>query len=199
MAGDSLEGIAAKIRAAVARFGKTSASAGGSGGLRVTIVDHSKASGKGLDRVFEAFDTTMDQIPQVLESAVPTIRAAHRAVFDTEGAAGRGAWAPLAPSTIRQRLRLGYGAGPILVRTGALRDHVLSADAQINRVGGGWELRIEPGRVVAGVPKYYALAMGRAENNLPGRPMVAIGPAEAVKVTSGIQRALRARAIANGL
>lgn len=39
--------------------------------------------------------------------------------FQAQGRPSR--WKPLAPATIRERLREGYGAGPILQRSGALR------------------------------------------------------------------------------
>jgi phage gpG-like protein len=42
--------------------------------------------------------------------------------FDTEGSNLDGAkWKRLSPNTVRQRVRLGYGAGPILQRTGRLK------------------------------------------------------------------------------
>lgn len=198
MAGD-IEAQLAKARRAAERFAAEVGPAGGGGGLRVTIFDDSAANGRGVDRIFEAFDATIDDIPLVLRDAVPSVREAHRAVFSTEGSAGRGAWPPLAPRTLAERRRLGYGPGPILVRTGALMRHVLAAEAKINRTGDGFELRIEPGVSVGGVPKYRALAKGSAATNLPGRPMVAVGPQAATRITSTIQRALRARAAANGL
>jgi phage gpG-like protein len=40
--------------------------------------------------------------------------------FDTEGAL-TGGWKPLSEGTIKQRVREGFGAGPMLQRTGALR------------------------------------------------------------------------------
>jgi hypothetical protein len=168
--------------------------------LRVTIHDDSKANGKGLDRIFEAFEATLDDVPDVFRQALPAIRKAHAEVFSSEGSAGRGRWAALAPRTQIERARLGYGPrSPILVRTGALRRHVLTAPAKITRGSGFVRLEIRPGDVVAGVPKYRALALGAPSNNLPARPMVALGPANAARVTSAIQRALRARAAANGL
>lgn len=195
----------AAVRAAVARFLKAGAkgtppSSGNRippGMIGVTIRDDSTARARGLDRMFDAFGATIDDLPKVLEAAVPTIREAHRAVFTTEGAAGRGAWAPLAPLTLRERARLGFGPGPIHVRTGALRDHVLGTPATITRRGDVVELRIRPDDNVGGVPKYRALALGT--DRIPARPMVAIGPAAATKVTSSIQRAFRDRARANGL
>lgn len=45
------------------------------------------------------------------------IRAGFAANFASQGSA-RGAWATLAPATIRDRIRRGFGASPIRVRTG---------------------------------------------------------------------------------
>ena len=45
-----------------------------------------------------------------------------QARFDSQG---HGEWPALAPSTVEQRLRLGFGAGPILHRTGDLRDSLV--------------------------------------------------------------------------
>lgn len=196
----------ARLKAAVDRFVKA-ANAGGSppgagkrippGMIGITIVDDAPRNSRGLDRIFDAFGATIDELPDVLREAVPTIRAAHRAVFETEGAAGRGSWPALAPATLRDRARRGFPPGPIHVRTGALKAHVLAAPATITRTGSTVTLRIRPGDTVDGVPKYRALALGT--DRIPSRPMVAIGPGQAVKVSSTIQRALRARARANGL
>lgn len=194
MAGDPF----AEIDAAVHRLTER-ANRGRGMFIRVTIVDDAAETRRGLDRVFDAFDATMDELPAVLRDALPAIRAGFAANFATEGAAGSGAWAPLAPRTLRDRARLGFGPGPILTRTGALQAHVLGAPARITSGGGGVELRIRPDKVVDGVPKYDALAKGYAPNSLPGRPMVVLGPASANRVASAISRSLRERARAHGL
>lgn len=196
--GDRLKRIE-KAAQAASRGSAASAGRGLSSGIRVTILDDSKKRGKGVDRIFDALDATMEDIPNILADTVPTIREIHKQVFATEGSAGRGAWAGLSPRTIAQRKRLGFGAGPILKRTGALEDHVLTTPAQITRDGDGYELRIQPDPSVGGVKKYRALALGYAKNSLPGRPMVAIGPTGARKFTTQLARLLRARAAANGL
>lgn len=165
--------------------------------IGITIRDDAPGNTKGLDRIFDGFGATMNDLPAILLEAVPTIRAAHAEVFRSEGAAGRGRWSALAPSTLAERQRLGFGPGPILVRTGGLRDHVLSAPARITRRGNTVELRIQPAAVVDGVPKYAANALGT--DRIPARPMVALGPAASARVTSVVSRALRARARANGL
>jgi hypothetical protein len=193
------KGALSGVEAAVRRFENALTGKSPASQLRVTIYDDSKARGKGLDRIFDAFDITMREIPEVLASIVPTVHDAHRRNFATEGSAGRGKWAPLAPSTLAERQRLGFGSGPILNRTGALEAHVVGTPARITRRGNVVELRIEPDVNVGGVPKYRALAVGNPSTNLPGRPMVTVGPASATKITSALQRALRAHAAARGL
>lgn len=194
-----LDRLAAAVRA-FANKSTTSAASGRGAGMRITIRDDSAENRKGLDRIFDAFDATIDDMPDVFRDALPAIRAAHREVFKSEGSSGRGAWEGLAQRTREERAALGYGpSGPILKRTGALEEHVLATPAEITRTPTGIELRIAPDREVGGVPKYFALAKGYAPGNLPGRPMVALGPAAARRVTSAIQRALRDRAQANGL
>lgn len=193
-----MTGDLGRLSAAVRRT--TGRGAVGHGFLRLTIEDDSAENDRGLDRLFDAMGATLDDMPAIFTDALPSIRAAHREVFTSEGASGRGQWEGLAQRTREERVQLGYGAsGPILVRTGALMAHVLSTVAQITRTGDGWELKIRPEREVDGVPKYDALAKGYAANNLPGRPMVALGPAAAKRVTSAVQRAFRDRAQANGL
>lgn len=194
------------LRSALDRFSRTvrnaatSTGRGYGGMVQVTIVDDSAQNRRGFDRLFDAFALTIGDIPAVMQSTlVPAVKAAHGRNFDSEGVAGRGKWAALAPRTLAERQRLGYGPGPILTRTGALRAHVLGTPAVISRRGSSYELKIKPDRNVDGVPKYNALAMGLANRNLPGRPMVTIGSAEATRITSAFMRGLRDRARANGL
>ena len=193
---------AARLREAAARFRAAAGGSGRSGGTRLTITDDSKAGGKGFDRIFTGLDRTLNEFPDVLRETLPTIRAAHEAVFTSEGAEGRGAWAGLSSWTLRERARLGYGAGPILVRSGALKAHVLAAPAEVTRAGRETTLRIEPDVSVGGVPKYRILAKGGTTSlgtTIPPRPMVAVGPGQATRITSAISRNLRARAAANGV
>jgi hypothetical protein len=192
----------AAIIAAVRRFERaTRPNAPGGGMLRVTITDDARGNTRGFDRVFGGMEAVIDAFPDALRDAVPEIRLAHRAVFSTEGRAGRGAWDPLASSTIADRRRKGYPPGPILLRSGALREHVLSTPAVIAREGDGWTLTIAPTPLVAGTGKrYYRVqARGGGKSNLPPRPMVAVGPASAAKITSRISRYLRQVAAARGL
>lgn len=166
------------------------------GGLRLTINDDGPADRRGLDRIFVGLGATIDAFPEALRAALPAVRSGHARNFATESS-GFGGWAPLAPRTIAERVRLGFGPGPKLVRTGQLRAHVLSAAPVVRRTAGGYELRIRPGDSVGGVPKYAANARGT--DRIPARPMVSLTPAASRTVTSAISRFLRQRAAAHGI
>lgn len=187
--GRSMKGVRRQVEGAVGRFNQ---SASGGAPIRLTINDDDAADTTGLDRLFVGFGATLDAFPDALRvAALPVIRQAHRENFAREG--GRRAWANLADATVAERVRLGYpGRHPILRRTGALMRHVLNTPATVTTTGATVELRIKPGPVVGGVPKYRALARGR--RNMPGRPMVVIDSRSAVKVTSALSRYLRTKA-----
>lgn len=157
------------------------------GAVRLTINDDDPARTTGLDRVFVGLGAVLENLPRALESALPVVRQQFRANFQREG--GREAWAALAPSTIDERLRLGYGRGPKLQRTGKLMRHVLNAPAKTTRSGEGAVMRIRPADSVGGVPKYRILALGGSR--IPSRPMVVLNKDGAVAVTSAISRTLR--------
>ena len=193
---DDLAARQRAMRQAVERFKRDTAGQGDAAPVRVTFNDDNAADTRSVSRLFVGLGATLDVMPAVLRSdGVSAIRAGFARNFDRE--AERRPWAALAPATIAERLRLGFGPGPILRRTGALRRHVLQTPARITRTGSTIELRIKPGNSVGGVPKYGPLAMGTSR--MPGRPMVVLTPPEVARVVGVISRALRTRAIANGL
>lgn len=188
----------AAAKRAVRKFNETTAAGPGGGFVRVSFNDDDKANTKGFDRVFAGLGVTLGGMATVLSS--PDVLAMIRAQFERNFAQekGRRKWARLAPRTVQERIRRGYGGQhPILERTGALRRHVVSTPAQVTTTGRGATLRIAPGPSVNGVPKYRALAKGHGR--VPARPMVVLDKSGSVKVSSAISRALRARAAANGL
>lgn len=187
--GRNIRGVRRQVEAAVGRFERT---ATGGAPIRLTINDDDAADTTGVDRLFAGLGATLDAFPDALRTAaLPVVRQLHAENFAREG--GRRPWAQLAEATVAERRRLGYGPRhPILHRTGALMRHVLDAPARVSTVGNAVELRIKPGPVVGGVPKYRALARGG--RNLPGRPMVVIDARGAVKVTSALSRYLRTKA-----
>ncbi len=170
-------------------------------GIRLTLADDSPQGALGVDRVFVGLGATIDAFPDVLRDTVPTIRKVHADNFRTEGASGRGAWDPLKDKTIARRIRRGYGPSPILLNEGDLRRHILGTPAVIARTGNDVTLTIAPSPTVEGTGKsYYRVhARGNPDRNIPARPMVTVGPQGAVEITSAISRALRLRAMGNGL
>jgi phage gpG-like protein len=174
---------------------ETRRSRGLSGMVRLSIVDDTNARGLGVDRVFDALGATLRELEEVLRDTVPTIRAAHRATFTSEGARGRGAWAPLAARTLADRRRKGYPPGPILVRSGKLAKHVLTTPAVIRRTGREVTLTIAPTPQVRGTgrPYYRVQALGGGPSSIPARPMVAIGSSSATKVSAAVSRNLQRR------
>ncbi len=188
---------------AVASFARGAQGTPGNPGIRLTLTDDSPAGARGVDQVFVGLGATIDAFPDVLRDAVPTIRKVHADNFRTEGTSGRGAWRPHAPRTIARRIKRGYGPRPILLNEGNLRRHVLGTPAVIARRGNDVTLTIAPDPMVAGTGKRYyrvhALGHSNARRTIPARPMVTVGPRGAVEITSAVSRALRLRAMGNGL
>lgn len=76
-----------------------------------------------LDRTLERFELGATDASPAFEKIGDSLARAERRQFKSEGNYGSAGWAPLAPRTVRERQRLGYGGEhPILVRTGDLRD-----------------------------------------------------------------------------
>lgn len=77
----------------------------------------------GDQRVIQRFDEAVKKIGsprEVLEDVGTVMVDEYTDNFPAEGARLDKRWAELAESTKRQRVRLGYGIGPILQRTGTL-------------------------------------------------------------------------------
>ncbi len=188
---------------AVASFARGAQGTPANSGIRLTLTDDSPQGARGMDRVFVGLGATIDAFPDVLRDSVPTIRKVHADNFRTEGASGRGEWEPLTAKTIARRIRRGYGPRPILLNEGDLRRHVLGTPAVIARSGNDVTLTIRPDPVVTGTGKRYyrvhALGHSNSKRTIPARPMVTVGPQGAVEITSAVSRALRLRAMGNGL
>ena len=75
-------------------------------------------------------------------------------------------WKPLAPRTIAQRLRLGFGAGPILYRTGSLREAWSTETGQTREIT-PTSLYIGPEKV--SYAKYHQSRLPRTR--IPRRPL----------------------------
>lgn len=90
------------------------------------------------------------------------------AVGQRKGTAGYTEWAPLAPSTIRDRMRKGYGQGPTLVRTGELRDSLTKRHAPGNI------FEVEKLSLRVGSNHWKALIHHNGTRHIPPRRLVGI-------------------------
>lgn len=89
--------------------------------------------------------------------------------FAAEGRPRR--WAPLQPATIADRVRQGYGAGPILERTGALKR--------------GFRFEYGPRSYRVSNSRFYFLyhQEGAPNANIPARPMLVLLPQDQAQFT----------------
>lgn len=112
------------------------------------------------------------------------VREGWRENFTGERSGDGRAWAALAPSTVRQRIRAGYPARPILVRTGALRNSLLSPGAansyeDVQTTGNGWTL-------VVGTEDSKAIFHERGTARMPARPFIALSDQAEQRVVSAL-------------
>lgn len=73
-----------------------------------------------LSRILMLEHQRVSNFKKPLQVSADLVRRDVETQFKTEGAL-TGGWQPLTEGTIRGRVRAGFGAGPILQRTGALR------------------------------------------------------------------------------
>ena len=95
--------------------------------------------------------------------------------FAMEGDDASGKWAPLKQSTIAIRQSEGYGAGPINVRTGELREYVVGNPGTIS-MDVGATLEWPTGLPDSGDMffKYRVAQSGTMNGRVPARPVAAI-------------------------
>ncbi|HEY7195517.1 MAG TPA: phage virion morphogenesis protein [Gemmatimonadales bacterium] len=132
----------------------------------------------GLERVearLAAIIARTQDFRPVWPDVVKAFQAITTKAFATEGASTEfGAWTPLAPATLKERERLGFGAGPILERTGALRRALT--------LGEGADVVMEPQRmqyVLSPNVSYFAYHQStEPRKRLPRRPPVSLTAAD---------------------
>lgn len=122
-----------------------------------------------------------------------------RARFASEGDDASGRWAPLAPSTIEDRLRSGYGgAHPINRRTGELERAITGATGAVEAFGGGTQLTF-PGVSDTGTDLSFKISTAqRGNDRSTSRPVAAVGYTDlelilvsmAVHIEQALMRAL---------
>lgn len=100
-------------------------------------------------------------------------------------AEGRPKWPALAASTIADRRRKGFGSGPILVRTGALRDSLTKPGAP------GQHLKITPKTIQFGSNVKYYIFHQYGTQNMPARPMALLQRQDKAQVSRIINTYVR--------
>lgn len=111
----------------------------------------------------------------------------------SEGGLFAGGWAPLLEKTIQERVRKGYGAGPILYRTGELA-HSLSGD------GNGAVKEVTPTSVTVGTDVFYGkFHQTGTRRNLPARRIIGLSWARRSLIVRRLADYIRQLAIQAGL
>ena len=112
------------------------------------------------------------------------VREGWRDNFTSESSGDGRAWAALKPGTVLDRIRSGYGARPILVRTGHLRGSLLNPGAansyeQAQTTGDGWQL-------VIGTEDAKAIFHEQGTARIPARPFIALSDGAEQRVISAL-------------
>jgi hypothetical protein len=108
--------------------------------------------------------------------------------FQTQGDAASGTWAQLRESTVNIRERKGFpGRGPINVRTGKLRDHVLSSHNVTRRGGAALRIPGSTGGKELG-DKLRAAQIGDAKSRTVARPVLALDGTDESFIVTALER-----------
>jgi phage gpG-like protein len=116
---------------------------------------------QGQDGLISALNALNDSLDTtgILDEAGALLLSRIQLRFRAQTGPDNQAWAPLKPSTIKDRLRKGFGEGPILYRTGTLFNSIqLFADGPNSRA--------------IGSNLVYAAALQFGDGNMPGRPFL---------------------------
>lgn len=126
------------------------------------------------------------------EQAHEYVRSVEKNRFASEGDALSGQWAPLADSTIEDRVKQGYGAGPILQRTGELYDYVVESAPTIVPFPGGVAMDL-PGDTSNPVLLKKLTTAQKGAGKVPARPVIGIGETDAMAITDLLGVSLHAQ------
>lgn len=122
---------------------------------------------KELDKGFQEVRTQLGLLGVPLKGALDVVRDSLNLQFWTEGRHIATRWNALAPSTVKQRRKLGYGGmHPILVRTGTLKKSFIGP-------GGGIHLEmVGDTHAVIGSQYFLAEIHQYGTGKIPARPII---------------------------
>ena len=107
-----------------------------------------------------------------------------------------GPWAPLKPSTLRERQRRGYRPGPILQRSGALKRSVTS-ESDATSATAGTNLRYASTHQFGASAGEYGVRLGRRGSgpipwgDVPARPFLVLWPEHKTEIVDSLQDHLK--------
>lgn len=110
--------------------------------------------------------------PRTVEKIELIINSATRAQFESQGRRGGTPWRQLATSTLKQRIRQGFGPGPILLRTGRLAAALSSGQAILSSSGSQIEMRYDQTQAEIGARHQ------RGTKRMPARPVSVLASAD---------------------
>lgn len=119
-----------------------------------------------------------------ISKANDAIRLGFQENFSAESAGSGAKWQALAPSTVRERLRLGYGARPILVRSGSLLNSLMGGTDSVEEFStsnDGWVLSV-------GTKNKYAIFHELGTSKMPARPFIEISQSSQEKVADSLEQ-----------
>jgi hypothetical protein len=127
-------------------------------------------------RIKRGFKAAISDISPIADEIKLTIAESNQSQFDSEGGNLGGQWKPLAPSTIRERKRLGVGGEhPIGFVTGALRDYATdpaNIDITISRSGKTLRVNFSGGSKEALIAKVFQ--KGNSKLGTPKRKILQV-------------------------
>lgn len=125
----------------------------------------------GVDEVRQSFVTwgkAIEDLTPAWQAVADDVRADFMLNMIGEGSLFAGGWAPLAESTLTEKRRAGYGAMPILWRSGDLGESLVTAGAEGN------VSIIGPDGVTLGTAIRYASFHQQGTTKMPARKIVGL-------------------------
>lgn len=81
-----------------------------------------KVDDKEVKRLLLNIDKTVKNMKPAMNDIGDKLIKTYEDTFDKQASVEGKTWESLSPATIAQRMRLGFGTGPILIRTGKLKE-----------------------------------------------------------------------------
>ena len=144
-----------------------------------------------LSRAFSRFADHIKDMRPAFEEIVKLFYQMESQQFESEGAHGSGGWAPLAPSTLEQKLRMGYPS-KMLVRSGKL---MLSLTGQAS----GSVVEVRPLMLAVGTSIPYGVFHQRGTAKMPARPLIQLSEDDKTKWHKTIHKYIVEKAKEDGL